>query len=144
MDKGFKQRFLSPKNYYLFTFFIWFCRTRLFDYMSMGFILLDYESTIRFWKSVYFIGHVFCVVFIVLGYVLCKLFPKPKSKKEEWFFSFFWFDFVNENLVLFSNKFFINDNILCFFILFSFSLFGFFAVRLNGLVTELFLQIVWN
>lgn len=83
MDKGFKQRFLSPKNYYLFTFFIWFCRTRLFDYMSMGFILLDYESTIRFWKSVYFIGHVYCVVFIVLGYVLCKLFPKPKSKKEE-------------------------------------------------------------
>lgn len=82
MDKGFKQRFMSPKHYYIFDIFTWFCRSRLFDYMSMGFILLDYESTIRFWSSVYFIGHVYCVFFTVLGLLLCQL-PKAKAKKEQ-------------------------------------------------------------
>lgn len=82
MDKGFKQRFMSPKHYYLFDIFTWFCRSRLFDYMSMGFILLDYESTIRFWSSVYFIGHVYCAFFTILGLLLCQL-PKPKVKKEQ-------------------------------------------------------------
>jgi lysophospholipid acyltransferase 7 len=81
MDKGFKQRFMSPKHFYLFDLFTWFCRSRLFDYMSMGFILLDYNTTIRFWSSVYFIGHVHCVVFTILGFLLCQL-PKPKAKKE--------------------------------------------------------------
>jgi len=81
MDKGFKQKFMKPNHYYLFDMFTWFCRCRLFDYMSIGFILLDYKSTMRFWGSVYYCGHVYCVFFILLGYTLCILGPKQKKKE---------------------------------------------------------------
>lgn len=79
MDKGLKKRFISPEYFYIYDFCTWFLRCRLFDYMCMGFILLDFDSTIRFWSSVYYIGHVYCVFFIVLGYVLIKLFPVVKK-----------------------------------------------------------------
>ncbi len=83
MDKGFKQRFMSPRFYYLFDFCTWFCRCRLFDYMCMGFILLDYESTVKFWSSIYYIGHVYCVFFIALGYLLTILFPVKRAEKQK-------------------------------------------------------------
>lgn len=82
MDKGFKRRFLSEKYFKYYNFCTWFFRTRLFDYMSLGFILLSYDATIRFWKSVYFIGHLSCAFFIILGFSLLK-FAKNKRKPND-------------------------------------------------------------
>ena len=80
MDKGFKRRFLSEKFYKFYDFGTWLFRTRLFDYMSLGFILLTYDLTIKFWASVYFIGHLVCLFFILLGYLLIKTGPRrPNS-----------------------------------------------------------------
>jgi lysophospholipid acyltransferase 7 len=83
MEKGFKQRFLAPSQHKYYNFCTWFFRTRLFDYMSMGFILLSYDATIRFWRSVYFIGHASCVFFIIIGYVLVKTRPRDSKKDKK-------------------------------------------------------------
>ncbi len=81
MDKGFKKRFLTPGLYKYYDFCSWFCRSRLFDYMSLGFILLSFDATIRFWKSVYFIGHIGCLFFIIVGYFLVQ--TRPRARQQE-------------------------------------------------------------
>lgn len=83
MDKGFKRRFLDERYYKYYDFFAWLFRTREFDYMSLGFILLSYEETMRFWRSVYFVGHLVCLFFICVGFVLCRLAPPPPNKKSQ-------------------------------------------------------------
>ena len=82
MDRGFKRRFLSERHYKYYNFCTWLFRTREFDYMSMGFILLSYEATMRFWRSVYFVGHIVCLVFICIGFVLCRFAPNKQSTKK--------------------------------------------------------------
>jgi lysophospholipid acyltransferase 7 len=82
MDKGFKRRFLKEQHYKYYDFCTWIFRTREFDYMSMGFILLGFDATIRFWRSIYFIGHFVCLFFICLGYAFCKFGPKRERKAK--------------------------------------------------------------
>ena len=60
--------------------FIWFVKMRSFDYMAMGFLLLTFEDTIGYWSCIYFVGHVWTVLFIVIGF-LYK--PKRAAKTEE-------------------------------------------------------------
>ncbi|GAV00201.1 hypothetical protein RvY_11085 [Ramazzottius varieornatus] len=45
----------------------WFMRMRAFEYMSMGFMCLTYARTMRYWGSIYFIGHIVATVFLVAG-----------------------------------------------------------------------------
>ena len=45
--------------------------------MCMGFLLLTLESTLAYWNSIYFIGHIFVVAFLVLGYAF-----KPRRTKK--------------------------------------------------------------
>ena len=46
----------------------------------MGFLLLTYYDTMRYWQSIYFIPHILILVFIVIGFVgKCK----TKSKTKE-------------------------------------------------------------
>jgi len=47
----------------------WFFKMRSFEYMSMSFLLLGFSATLRYWWSIYFIGHVFIVLFILLGHI---------------------------------------------------------------------------
>lgn len=81
MEKGLK-RHLNQRYHRIYDICTWFFRTREFDYMSLGFILLRYDLTIRFWKSVYFVGHVASLFFIILGIILIKL-QKSKNHKDE-------------------------------------------------------------
>ena len=74
MDKGFKRKFVGEKFYKVYNWATWLFRTREFDYMSIGFILLSYDETIKFWKSVYFVGHLMCLFFILLGFFLSKFY----------------------------------------------------------------------
>jgi len=47
----------------------WFFKMRSFEYMSMSFLLLGFSATLRYWSSIYFIGHISIAMFIILGRV---------------------------------------------------------------------------
>ncbi|KAJ7313986.1 hypothetical protein JRQ81_005843 [Phrynocephalus forsythii] len=48
----------------------WFLKMRAYDYMCMGFVLLTFEDTVRYWSSIYYCIHVVAVAFLLLGNVL--------------------------------------------------------------------------
>ena len=52
-----------------FEWFCWFFKMRAFEYMSMSFLLLGFSATLRYWWSIYFIGHISIALFILIGYV---------------------------------------------------------------------------
>lgn len=45
-------------------------KMRAYDYMCMGFVLLNATDTINYWMSIYFIMHVIAVCCILVGRVL--------------------------------------------------------------------------
>ena len=47
--------------------FLWFVKMRSFDYMAMGFLLLTYDDTIKYWSSIYFACHIWTAVLIAIG-----------------------------------------------------------------------------
>lgn len=57
----------------------WFLKMRAFDYMCMGFLLLRFDYTLAYWRSIYFIGHIMGIIFIVIG----RLKPLPKGEKKK-------------------------------------------------------------
>jgi len=68
-----------------FDWVCWFFKMRSFEYMSMSFLLLGFSATLRYWSSIYFIGHVVILMFIVVGYVFRS--PRRRSvspTKSEW------------------------------------------------------------
>ncbi|KAK0058902.1 lysophospholipid acyltransferase 7-like isoform X1 [Biomphalaria pfeifferi] len=58
----------------------WFFKMRGFDYMCMGFLLLKLGSTLKYWYSIYFIGHVVMLLFLALGKVTLTF--RPKKRKD--------------------------------------------------------------
>ncbi|XP_033105067.1 lysophospholipid acyltransferase 7-like isoform X2 [Anneissia japonica] len=68
------QAFRTDENARVYRKLNWFFRSRGLDYLAMGFLLLTWNDTIRFWKSVYFIPHLFSALFIIVGLVF-----KPKQ-----------------------------------------------------------------
>ncbi|XP_041362326.1 lysophospholipid acyltransferase 7-like [Gigantopelta aegis] len=66
----------SEKQQKLFDFGCWFFKMRGFDYMCMGFLLLSYKSTIKYWMSIYFLGHIVIVMFLIIGNAARYLWPK--------------------------------------------------------------------
>ena len=70
----------TPAGQTGFDLLSWFFRMRAFEYLSMGFLLLTLQKTLRYMHSVYFIGHLFMTFFLVLGFVLK---PSRRSKSEE-------------------------------------------------------------
>ncbi|XP_034333714.2 lysophospholipid acyltransferase 7 [Magallana gigas] len=64
----------------------WFFKMRAFDYMCMGFLLLRLDYTLRYWKSIYFLGHVVTVLFLLIGMLFKKKSPTnvdTSSKMKE-------------------------------------------------------------
>ena len=57
----------TPRRQKTFDWLCWFFKMRLFDYMCMGFLLLSFEATVRYWSSVYFVWHVWLVVMLIIG-----------------------------------------------------------------------------
>lgn len=58
----------------------WLFRTRMFDYMSIGFILKYFHYTWKYWSSVYFIGHGVTLMFYVIGLIAIRLRGKGAKK----------------------------------------------------------------
>jgi len=79
MTKAFRRG--SATQRYLFDWACWFFKMRGFDYNCMGFVLLTYDATIRYWHSIYFIVHIFIVLFIAIGTIFAP--KKERSKKVE-------------------------------------------------------------
>lgn len=50
-----------------FDWICWFFKMRSFDYTCMGFLLLGFSETLRYWQSIYFIVHIYVAIFIVIG-----------------------------------------------------------------------------
>ena len=57
----------------------WFCLYRSFEYLSVGFMLLRLDAIWRVWTRMYFIGHAFIMLFILLPLVI----PKPKQRNRQ-------------------------------------------------------------
>lgn len=71
----------SPRAQKIFDWGCLFFKMRGFDYMCMGFLLLQLDTTIAYWSSIYFTGHIVTLVFFLVGYLL-----KPKIvPKKDWF-----------------------------------------------------------
>ncbi|KAG8140499.1 hypothetical protein E2320_003209 [Naja naja] len=69
MESGFLKH-LSPSGRLWGDWIQWFMKMRAYDYMCMGFVLLTFEDTIRYWSSIYYCIHVGAVFFFLLGTVL--------------------------------------------------------------------------
>ena len=58
----------------MYDWLAWFARFQWFSYLGMGFQLLSIELTMKFWHSVYYIGHLVLPVFYIIGLTLFKSF----------------------------------------------------------------------
>ena len=70
---------LSEKQRYWLDWATHFCLYRSFEYLGVGFILLKWNVVLKVWSHMYFIGHLFIFLFILLPFVIPK---KVVSKVE--------------------------------------------------------------
>lgn len=72
---------LGPTGQNVFDWIHWFLKMRAYDYMCMGFVLLNVSDTINYWMSIYFVMHVIAVGCIIVG----KVFKggRPEGRKGE-------------------------------------------------------------
>nr|XP_061813821.1 lysophospholipid acyltransferase 7-like [Nerophis lumbriciformis]XP_061813829.1 lysophospholipid acyltransferase 7-like [Nerophis lumbriciformis]XP_061813837.1 lysophospholipid acyltransferase 7-like [Nerophis lumbriciformis] len=61
---------LGPAGQALFDRVHWFLKMRAYDYMCMGFVLLQASDTLQYWSSIYFIMHLLALACILLGSAL--------------------------------------------------------------------------
>lgn len=74
------KNFRTEQNSVTFDWINWLFRMRGFEYLSIAFLVLSGSALLRYWASIYFIGHVITIGFIVLG-MMYK--PKRKPKTED-------------------------------------------------------------
>jgi len=72
----------DEENWAIFDHFWWFFRMRGFEVMAMGFLLLRFDSTLRYWGSTYFLCHILLIVFILFASCYKLLFKRKRSKEE--------------------------------------------------------------
>ncbi|XP_015269915.1 PREDICTED: lysophospholipid acyltransferase 7 [Gekko japonicus] len=69
MESGLLKR-LSPAGRLFGDWVQWFLKMRAYDYMCMGFVLLTFEDTVRYWSAIFYCIHVGAVAFFLLGKLL--------------------------------------------------------------------------
>uniref|UniRef100_A0A8C5R0X6 Leukocyte receptor cluster member 4 n=1 Tax=Leptobrachium leishanense TaxID=445787 RepID=A0A8C5R0X6_9ANUR len=83
MEAGLR-RHLSDSGKMIFDWVHWFLKMRAYDYMCMGFVLLTFSDTVRYWHSIYYLVHVLAVILLIVGRILALKAPRrPKDPKEE-------------------------------------------------------------
>ena len=60
----------------------WWLRMRGFEYMSCGFLLLSFESTIHYWQSIYYFLHISMLLLIPVAYYLNRKPVRVVDKNE--------------------------------------------------------------
>ena len=63
----------SPSGQRIYDVIRWFFRMRELEYMSMAFLLLRYDSTLRYWGSIYFAIHVSSLLWFIAALISKKL-----------------------------------------------------------------------
>ena len=71
--------YLDAKHVYWLDWITCFCLYRSFEYLGVGFMLLKLESIWKVWTKMFFIGHFFIFLFILLPIVI----PKKRQKTGE-------------------------------------------------------------
>ncbi len=73
-----------------YDFVAWFMRFQWFSYLGMGFQLLRIDTTMKFWHSIYYVGHLILPIFYISGLFVVKPLTKliwpatgEKPKKEQ-------------------------------------------------------------
>ncbi len=61
----------------------WFVRFQWFSYLGMGFRLLRIDTTLKFWSSIYFIGHLSLPAFYLVGLFIFKPLNRFLFKAEK-------------------------------------------------------------
>ncbi|XP_006642424.2 lysophospholipid acyltransferase 7 [Lepisosteus oculatus] len=69
MERSLRAR-LGPRGQAAFDWTHWFLKMRAYDYMCMGFVLLSFQDTLRYWSSVYFCMQLVAAGCIGLGSLL--------------------------------------------------------------------------
>ena len=62
----------SPTGVKMYDWVAWFARFQWFSYLGMGFQLLSIDLTLKFWHSVYYIGHLVLPIFGLIGLIVLK------------------------------------------------------------------------
>ena len=83
MEAGVRRRIPANSRWlHVYDACSWFFRTRMFDYMSIGFILKYFHYTWKYWSSVFFVGHVVTLILFVIGTIAVKLGPARGKKSK--------------------------------------------------------------
>ena len=69
----------SERQMYYFEWVRWFLLYRIYEYLSVGFIMLKLDVVWSVFKQNYFIGHIIMVIISILPFIL----PKKKFKGKE-------------------------------------------------------------
>lgn len=78
MEKAIKPH-LNEKLCYVYDWCSWFFLYRAMEYTGCGFMLLQLHPCLAAWKSLYFIGHIVIVMFIIIPIFIPR---KHESKIE--------------------------------------------------------------
>lgn len=70
--------YLSETQSYILDWITWFCLYRSFEYLGIAFMMLELETIWKIWTKMFFIGHLFIFLFILLPIVI----PRKKIHKE--------------------------------------------------------------
>ena len=62
----------TEKKVKVYDWIAWFARFQWFSYLGMGFQLLSIELTMKFWHSIYYIGHIGLPLFYIIGITVFK------------------------------------------------------------------------
>ncbi|XP_046393974.1 lysophospholipid acyltransferase 7-like [Ischnura elegans] len=65
----------------MYDWMFWFTRMQAFSYMGIAFLLLDVKAIIRYWSSIYFVGHALTAIAYVIGVCFLKM-KKTSSHKK--------------------------------------------------------------
>ncbi|XP_043208906.1 lysophospholipid acyltransferase 7-like [Amphibalanus amphitrite] len=71
------RRRLPESRLWLYDCVTWFLRVSMFSYLCMGFLLLRADTTLAYWRSVYFVGHTAAAALYALGLVVLPRPPRP-------------------------------------------------------------------
>lgn len=69
----------SEKQLYYFEWARWFLLYRIYEYLSVGFIMLKLDVVWKVYKQNYFIGHILMLIVSIIPFIL----PKKKFKMKD-------------------------------------------------------------
>lgn len=68
---------------YLWNFIDWNISWRIYDYDQASFRLLNWDQTVKVWTSLYYVGHILSVIFIIPALLLPDTRKKDSNKDKK-------------------------------------------------------------